>query len=289
LKRTLEFALETTTEQQNTINMAELPDALQHIETIVPIDKNRRLILFLDYDGTLTPIVAHSQEAVLDDKMRATLIALVQLCPIAIISGRDSADLRQRVGINQIYYVGNHGLEFIAPDGNNIIHEQSLGFLPQLDLAAYQLRAALSPIEGCEVERKRFAIAVHYRNVPFQRVSEVKLQVTAMKAAYPTLRLLHGKKILELQPDIPWDKGTALNWLIQAMRLDPQRLVALYLGDDLTDEDAFKVVKHIGVGILVATRRKHTAARYRLSDVNAVHSFLTLMVGGLRHNAGLSA
>jgi trehalose 6-phosphate phosphatase len=267
--------------------MDELPDALQCIQTIVPHTHNRRLALFLDYDGTLTPIVSQPRQAVLSDAMRATVKQLAELRPVAIISGRNSVDVSRRVALGGIYYVGNHGFEITAPDGANTTYEHVLEFLPQLDLAEYELRASLNTISGCEVERKHFAIAVHYRNVGSKQSSEVKIRVANIKAAHPQLRLSHGKKILELQPNLAWNKGAALHWLIRLMKLDPQHIVPLYIGDDTSDEDAFYEVKSKGVGVLVAAHTRNTAARYRLSNVNGVQRFLERLTEKLRNQAGV--
>ena len=266
----------------NISTTTELPDALDCLDTIVRCANQRRIVVLLDFDGTITPIVSHPHDAVLTGSMRTTLKKLADVCPLAIISGRDALDVCQRVALSGIYCVGNHGFEIIAGGGERIIYQGGLEFLPQLDLAEYDLRAGLSDVMGCEVERKHFAVAVHYRNLSTQHTSEVRIRVDNIKAAHPRLRLTRGKKILELRPDTPWNKGSALNWLMQVMKLDPQRVFAVYVGDDDTDEDAFKVLKNRGVGIAVAACRKHTAARYRLSDVTDVQTFLTQLRQRLR-------
>jgi len=143
----------------------ELPSALDHLDDILVLSGNHRIAVFLDYDGTLTAIVARQQDAILAEPMRTALQALSELSPMAIISGRDSMDVRQRVALEKIYYAGNHGFEITVPGGSNLIYENGLGFLPQLDMAEYDLRATLNGIRGCEVERKHFTIAVHYRDV----------------------------------------------------------------------------------------------------------------------------
>src|SRR5690606_23780019 len=120
--------------------------------------------VFLDFDGTLSPIVAHPADARLAPEMREVVAELARRCPVAVISGRDRADVAERVGIADIYYAGSHGLDIAGPGGT---------FIPSgAEAAAHRLRGALGEIEhsvrdisGVVIERKRFSVAVHYRQV----------------------------------------------------------------------------------------------------------------------------
>jgi trehalose-phosphatase len=214
--------------------------------------------------------------------MRTTLQHLAEKCPLAVISGRDLADVRERVGISGIYYAGSHGFDIAGPEGQNIVYEKGSEFLPELDTAETQLHAALDHIPGCQVERKRFAIAVHYRRAQTDQLNRIKHVINNVQSEHSRLRLSTGKKIFELQPDIDWNKGKALQWLMQAMQLDKKQIIPLYIGDDVTDEHAFKVVKETGVGILVAEQEKSTAAGYRLRNTSEVQTFLNTMTHKLQ-------
>ncbi len=263
----------------------QVPCALKHLDDILPAANSRPIAVFLDFDGTLTPIVAARQDALLSNSMRATLRRLAQLCPVAVISGRDLADVRRRVALPNLYYAGSHGFQIGGPGG--LEFEKGVEFLPQLDAAEIALRAALRGIAGCEVERKRLAIAVHYRRVEPAEEQEVISQTNSVIAGYPGLRLSVGKKILELQPGIPWNKGHAMLWLTQlwlAQSMKPDTL-PVYLGDDATDEDAFLAVSATGVGILVAEQSiatVSTAAGYRLRNAAQVREFLVAIIKRLR-------
>ncbi|MDT8387529.1 MAG: trehalose-phosphatase [Thiogranum sp.] len=251
----------------------QLPSALDRIDEIMPGD-NQELAIFLDYDGTLTPIVARPKDAVLSDNMRQALERLCRLSECAIISGRDLADVRERVGIRNIWYAGSHGFDIAGPDNERAEYQEGGEYLPTLDRAEQMLKEKLSAVPNCQVERKRFSIATHYRQVDDADVETVRQAVEATQAATTGLRLSSGKKIFELQPDIEWDKGKALLWLMQTLDMDPGRFVPLYIGDDVTDEDVFRELGTAGVGILVAPESRPTGASYRLDDPDAVEQFL---------------
>lgn len=251
-----------------------LPSALDHLDQIVPNDKDAAAV-FLDYDGTLTPIVADPDAAVLSHSMRDTLRCLAGLCRVAVLSGRDLADVRQRVGLEDIWYAGSHGFDIAGPGVEGKQHQQGSDYVPALNAAEKSLRNELARVDGCLVERKRFSIATHYRNVAAQDVPVVQRAVERAGAAHQELRLSRGKKVFELQPDIDWGKGRALRWVMRALSLDPNRAVPVYIGDDETDEDAFREVAARGIGILVAADEPHrTEASYRLDDPAAVEEFL---------------
>lgn len=262
-----------STTNGTTTAFRELPSALEHLNAIVGAGR-QKLALFLDYDGTLTPIVARPDEAVLSESMRARLRQLAKLCKVAIISGRDVGDVRARVGIANIWYAGSHGFDILGPLGQHHEYQEGRRYLPVLDAAEKILRERLQPVSGCLIERKRFSIATHYRQVPQEKVEVVKGEVEDARAAFPSLRLTHGKKVLELQPNIDWDKGKALQWLIQALGLGEAPLIPIYVGDDVTDEDAFRELAKAGVGILVATADRTTLASYRLNNTAEVELFL---------------
>ncbi|MBS3803210.1 MAG: trehalose-phosphatase [Oleiphilaceae bacterium] len=251
----------------------QLPSALDHLDEILS-DQQREVAVFLDYDGTLTPIVDHPDHAILSDSMRATLNRLSGLCEVAVLSGRNLDDVREKVAIPRLWYAGSHGFDIAGPEGQRHQHEDSQRFLESLDQVEQQARRRLAAIEGCLVERKRFSLAIHYRQVAPAEVPEVQAVTDELLKARDDLRLTAGKKIFELRPDIEWDKGYALNWLMQSRGLHRDRFKPLYIGDDLTDEDAFREIANDGVGILVAPEVSSTRAAYQLQDTDAVEAFL---------------
>lgn len=254
-----------------------LPSALNHVQEIVR--RNDRPAVFLDYDGTLTPIVSQPEKALLPDSMRQTLQALVMHAPVAILSGRDLDDVRQRVNISAIVYAGSHAFDIAGPRG--LSKELAREFLPRLDLVEKEVGKQLAGIPGARLERKRFSIAAHYRNVNESDVPKVERAVSKVAARHRELRKMHGKKVYELLPDIDWDKGKALLWLLENLGLERATVRPIYIGDDRTDEDAFRALEKSGVGILVSEEPRPTSASYSLKDPTEVKRFLHELVATL--------
>ncbi|MWJ29057.1 trehalose-phosphatase [Halomonas sp. ZH2S] len=265
-----------------------LPNALACYEEIAHYLADKRLVIFLDYDGTLTPIVDRPELAVLSDDMRETLRKVAERFTVAIVSGRDRADVEQLVALDNLVYAGSHGFDIAGPGGLHMQQERAEEFLPALDRAEAELKQELNDIEGVIVERKRYAIAVHYRLVAEEHIEAIEEAVEhAVEVSASMLRRTGGKKIFELRPALSWDKGKALSWLLDALvhsgEVEPgdKDILPLYFGDDETDEDAFKVLREgqgqgheQGLGLLVAEAPQSTEAHYWLEDPQAVGRFL---------------
>jgi trehalose-phosphatase len=230
--------------------------------------------VFLDYDGTLTPIVERPEQAKLTDDMRRTLARLADRVPVAVISGRDLDDVRAMVALSGLELAGSHGFDIVDLEGR--AHQHGTEFLPALDQAERELGPLLEPIPGARVERKRFAIAVHYRGVADEHVAAVEDAVNIVASRHPELRRTGGKKVFELRPGIEWDKGQAVIFLLGTLGLDRPDVIAIYVGDDETDEDAFRALRDRGLGVVVADEDdvRTTWARFRLPDVEGVRTFL---------------
>jgi trehalose-phosphatase len=251
--------------------------ALDRAETIAARLDGKELALFLDYDGTLTPIVRRAEDAILTQTMRSLLAALAEHCTVAIVSGRDRRDAEGMVQLDKLVYAGSHGFDIRGPGGLEMQHQDARRMLPDLDAAEETLRSRIDAIDGARVERKKFAIAVHYRDVRGEEgIGQVEAAVDAVLAEHAGLRKRGGKKIFELQPDVPWDKGHAVSWLTEALGLDHAGVVVMYLGDDVTDEDAFRVLAKVenGLGIRVGGADAETLASYCLRDCDEVEEFL---------------
>lgn len=257
-----------------------LPSALDRWEEIGARVAGRTLAVFLDYDGTLTPIVERPDDARLSPETRRTLERLAARYPVALVSGRDLPDLRRMVDLGGLFYVGSHGFDAAGPGG--VAGQRGVEFLPELDSAEEDLRRMLAQIAGAHLERKRFAIAVHFRQVDGDLIGEVEALVDRVVTAHPDLRMTHGKKIVELRPNVDWDKGRALLWLLEVMGIPREDAFPLYLGDDVTDEDAFRVIRDQGVGIVVRGEddSRPTAARFSLADSDEVRVFLDRLASG---------
>jgi alpha,alpha-trehalase len=255
--------------------MSALPNALDSYGQLIGVVGGRRLMVFLDFDGTLSDIVSDPGAATLVDGAATALEHLAAHCPVAIVSGRDLADIRSRVGIPGIWYAGSHGFELTGPDGSYHQNDAAVAAVPVLESAADELRDELRHIPGVRVEHKRFAVAVHYRNVAPERIGEI-VATTRRLGQRDGLRVSGGRKLVELRPDIDWDKGTTLAWIRD--RIDePGRVLPLYIGDDLTDEDAFDVVRLDGIGVVVTHTEdgdRPTAAHCALDSPHKVREFI---------------
>jgi trehalose 6-phosphate phosphatase len=259
-----------------------LPGALEHLEDIRHRLEHKNVAVFLDYDGTLTPIVDRPDHALLSSAMRQILRELASCCPVAIISGRDRADVQKLVQIDAIVYAGSHGFDIAAPQNRQIQYENGLAFLPVLAHAEDELRQKLAAVAGALVEHKKFSIAIHFRNVAEADEAALEAIVDEVLAHHPDLRKGYGKKVFELQPRIDWHKGKAVLWLLQALKLDGAGVLPLYIGDDLTDEDAFKALAQRGIGIMVEDSTRPTAAHYVLKSPVEVQAFLQHLTSWLK-------
>ncbi len=258
-------------------DIRDLPPALDHGAEIRGTLSERRPAVFLDYDGTLTPIVTRPEDATLPPRTRAVIERLAALVPVAILSGRDLEDVRRMVGVEGISYAGSHGFDLVRADGS--AHQRGQEFLPDLDAAERELGPRLEGVTGARVERKAFAIAVHFREVDEARVPEIDAAVADVAARHPGLRRTGGKKIFELRPDVDWDKGKALRWLLEELDLTGDDVLPIYVGDDDTDEDAFRAIRGEGLGLVVRGERdaRPTSARYALRDTEEARTFLELL------------
>ncbi|SMF27943.1 trehalose 6-phosphatase [Tistlia consotensis] len=262
-----------------------IPRALECYAEIESQLDARRAAVFLDYDGTLTPIVERPELAVLSQRMKGIVERLTRFCTVAVVSGRDRADVEHLVGIDSLIYAGSHGFDIAGPEGLRIQHEEGAAFAGVVQRAAALLQKDLAPIAGALVEPKRFGVAVHYRQVASGQVLMVEATVDHLLEEMPELRKTFGKKVFELRPRLDWDKGRAVLWLLRALGLERDGVLPFYLGDDDTDEDAFAVLEAKGIGILVGCPARESAARYVLDRPADVGRFLdrlatTLESGG---------
>ncbi len=254
-----------------------IPDALAALPTIRARIEAGHPVLFLDFDGTLTPIRDQPEQAELSAQGRATLTRLAECMPVAIVSGRGLTDLVTRVGIDGLSYAGSHGFEIQFARGDETLHyEVGQEYLLDIEAAETELRDRLADVAGCRIERKRYTLAIHYRHCSRVSARQVRQTVEAFTGARPRLTHIRGKMVVEVRPDIAWHKGNAVQWVLQragdATRLP---LVPIYIGDDTTDEDALRTLPAHGIGIRVsATAHRRTAAGWRLRDPQAVWMFL---------------
>ena len=270
-------------ESPNKTDARELPSAMDSLAGIGAFAAKKRLVVFLDYDGTLTPIVRRPEDAVLSEPMRAAVRALAAHCSVAVVSGRDLADVRALVGVDELLYAGSHGFEIAGSAGQRLEYDAGKELLPVLDQVQKEVETALAGVKGAQVERKKFSLALHYRNVEPHDQDRVKQVAEHALLQHGGLRVTAGKKVWDIQPDVDWNKGKALEWIMAALKLDSCANLPLYIGDDVTDEDAFRAVWDGGIGIVVRDEPRLTVAEYALDNTKEVQGFLeglTAYLGG---------
>lgn len=261
---------QVTLELKTLATLADIDDAPELLREQLG---DQKVASFLDYDGTLTPIVRDHTHALLDDTMRRAVDNLSRHALVTIVSGRDLTRLKQLVKLDGVIYAGSHGFEIDGPPGSNMSFELGTECLPELDRLETTLDEALSDIEGHALERKRFSLAVHYRNVAQTDVPRLQSLVEDALGERSGLRLGHGKKVFEIRPDMTWGKGHAVLRVLELMFHEPP--LVIYIGDDLTDEDAFQMLA--GRALCIAVRHdedRQTAADYAVADTEAVRRLL---------------
>lgn len=237
---------------------------------------NVSIFLFLDFDGTLTPLAQTPDRVRFSLQTRSLLeeIARLPFCKVAIISGRPLENIKHLVGVKRITYVGSHGLEI------GDARFKKLRLIKPATIAVIQrvancLIKKLAFISGVLIENKTMSLSVHYRLVGRRDIAAMKKIFFRTVNPYllrGDIRITRGKKTLEVMPPIQHNKGTAVVWLLEKTRFG-KHAVPLYMGDDTTDEDAFKILKHKGITIVVGPQR-NSSADYFLANVSEVVRFL---------------
>jgi trehalose-phosphatase len=238
------------------------------------IRQAENLFLFLDYDGTLTPIVSRPELALCSSKVKSYLEQLRDLPSVylAIVSGRSLEDLRKKVGVLDIIYVGNHGLEIEYPDGK---HKKILSSArtKELKRITQNLQNSLKEIPGILFEEKGPILSVHYRNVPKKFIARIP-QVIAeeLKQWRDRWKMASGKMVWEIRHEVGFNKGKAVREILKTF--PSQGLLPIYLGDDQTDEDAFRVLKAQGISVFIGPGRLSSEADFFLQSPDEVQEFL---------------
>jgi trehalose 6-phosphate phosphatase len=244
-------------------SIADLPHALADHERLRERLAGRQPAVFLDYDGTLTPIVDRPEDAVISESMREAVRGLAGRCTVCVVSGRDRPVVQELMGVDDLVVAGSHGSEGL------------------LERVTSRLRDELDPVEGALIERKKASVAVHYRLVSEEERPAVEAVVERLLADYAEeLKVTPGKMVYELQPKLDWDKGKAVLYLLDALDLERDDIVPFYIGDDITDEHAFEALSRRGIGVFVGRADdpevggRTTAADFVLDSTEEVERFL---------------
>ncbi|RID68236.1 hypothetical protein BRARA_C00407 [Brassica rapa] len=253
-------------QQQLSSWIMQHPSALEMFEKIKEASGGKQIVIFLDYDGTLSPIV--------DDPDKAFM----------------SSKVYNFVKLAELYYAGSHGMDIKGPAKGfsrhkrvkqSLLYQPASDYLPMIDEVYRQLLEKTKSTPGVIVENNKFCASVHFRCVDEKKWSELVLQVRSVLKEYPRLKLNQGRKVFEIRPMIEWDKGKALEFLLESLGFgNSNNVFPVYIGDDRTDEDAFKLLRDRGegCGVLVSKFPKDTDASYYLQDPSEVMNFLQRLV-----------
>ncbi|KPL00144.1 MAG: hypothetical protein AMJ90_08770 [candidate division Zixibacteria bacterium SM23_73_2] len=262
--------------------MDKLFDKLPRIKT--KISKKSMIFIGLDYDGTLTPIVEHPDLALLPKDTRLILRELSNMknAMISIVSGRSYKDIRKKVGIKKIIYVGNHGFEmkisnFTRKGKFPDFIKDPKKYKEKIEEICRNLERGLKELKGVWVENKGITASVHYRLAKTSNVQKAKTKVFSEIKTYDGLKLAFGKKVWQIKPKKNWNKGEAIRCILERNLSENWRKKAslIYMGDDRTDEDVFSLLKQGGITILVSKNPKiESRARYSIENHKNVLRFL---------------
>src|SRR2546421_10282547 len=269
--------------------ISDIPHALGEREALDRRFVGKQPAVFLDYDGTLTPIRDRPEEAMISASMREAVRRLAERVPVVVVSGRDRQVVQELMGLDNLIVAGDHGFDIWSPTAGSIQREEGASCEGLLREVEAKLRAELANIPGALIEPKKRSVAAHFRLVPEEQRPHVKKIVDVVLSEHPEeLKVTPGKMVFEIQPRLDWDKGKAVLYLLEALDLDRDDVVPVYLGDDITDEDAFRALAGRGIGIFVgsaddpetagrtlfAGKGSKTAADYVLNTIGEVEEFL---------------
>jgi trehalose-phosphatase len=245
----------------------------------------RHLLLLCDFDGTLCPFNADPRAVTLGDGMARVLGSLASRsdCSLGVISGRRLQDVRDRVTVpGELYIAGFHGLEIHAP-GETFLHPEASAAAATMHAIAESVRPRLAALPGVFVENKDFSIVLHYREAePAVRVAAQSFFMDAARGEIDAgrLRLLPGACVIELLPAIGWHKGSALEWIRERIERLHGPTFTMYIGDDVTDEDAFRAVGP--GGMTIGASERVASAEFRVDGPADVERLLNDVSEGRR-------
>jgi alpha,alpha-trehalase len=238
---------------------------------------DRHLLLLCDFDGTLCPFFADPRAVTLTDSMQRVLASLASRpdCSLGVISGRRLQDVRDRVPVaGELYIAGFHGLEIHTP-GETFVHPDASSGATAMHAIAEAVRPRLADMPGVFVEDKDLAVVLHFRDArPAARVVAQSLFLDAARPEVDAgrLRLMPGACVLELLPATKWHKGSALEWIRERVERLHGATFTIYIGDDVTDEDAFQAV---GLhGMTIGASERVTSAEFRVDGPGDVERLL---------------
>lgn len=251
------------------------PNIIKNWRNFSQFIDGKEMALFLDFDGTLSEIVPDHKDAEMVEEIRPVLTRIAESIKVAIISGRDRKDVKTRVGIDGLFYAGCHGYDISGPGCFHFQIEEAEAAKEEMLEALKQIESHASNYPGLSVEPKKYFTAIHFRNVHPSLHQRLKNEINDLVKKFEKIEVRKGKMVVDLAPKLKWNKGEAVKKLCEVLDLDPGKTVAVYIGDDLTDEDVFCELHSWGVGIKVGVESMAgTCSDYSLRTPTEVGAFL---------------
>lgn len=232
------------------------------------------ILLMLDFDGTLVPIVNDPALCYPSFGVREYLakIARTGRNIVAVVSGRSLSDVRNRIAIENIYYSGSHGLEITGP-GLDYVSSEAIRMKPVINKLRILTENKIGHLKGVLIEKKHFSFSFHYRMMEQETIGEALKEFQSLLSQERTkdsITVMRGKKVLEVMPRTVQNKGSAIQTIMDHFC---DKLLPLYVGDDITDESAFQVLGDKGITIRIMKKRD-SAAKYFLKSQKDISPFL---------------
>jgi trehalose-phosphatase len=236
-------------------------------------------VVMLDVDGTLAPIAPRPEAAEVPPDTKRVIAALVERdgVHVVLVSGRAANDARRLVSVDGVWVIGNHGFEVLSPNGEEVIDPEVASTRPFIAQAAGRIGPQVEYVPGVILENKGWTLSIHYRLADPAVLP--RLRATVEEAALPLgLRVTDGKKVIEVRPSTRIDKGTAVLSLGTRLGGLGEGGSLIFIGDDRTDEDAFRALREQSPDALtvrvVHDEDVQTSAEFALRDTAEVQTFL---------------
>lgn len=269
-------------------------NAFQEIDSIRRTVAGKKPVIFLDYDGTLSPIVDVPDCAFMTEQMRHALDAVSSKYVTAIVTGRSTEKVYGFVQLDNLVYAGSHGFDIKGPKSLEVNCQVAQDFRPMLEAALQAFASVIDAFPGAELEDNGLAVSVHFRHVDPALHARMEALIDEYIAEHPGLVKQYGKKVFEIRPQVDWNKGRAVMYILSELGLDAENVVPFYLGDDVSDEDAFSALnsRALGKGVSIIVRDPNatridlpgsakmlpeTGAEYSLRDTIEVERFLNVL------------
>ena len=237
------------------------------------------LVLMLDVDGTLAPIVEMFDRATVPPETQRAVAALAGRddVHVALVSGRSAAVARRMVGVGNLWVAGNHGFELEGPTGEDLADPSVHRYRDVIASAAARLEPLVAAMHGVIVENKTITLSVHWRLADAE-IAEPLREAVEQVSQPLGLRITEGKRIFEIRPPALIDKGTAVLALAERLTSGQNGASIVFAGDDVTDEDAIRALRsHHPAAVTVRVLGEEsspTEAEFSLRDTRAMREFL---------------